>query len=450
MRPLPLAGDCCARAALLGGALLLVACMQSVRAPEPPSLLDAAPSVCAPVSLEISAKFEATAFDSGLPTGGQWRDGFDLADMNGDGVLDLLHGPPRKGRPQPVIFLGDGKGRFTFWDAAHFPPLPYDYGDAKAADFNSDGRMDMALSSHLRGVVVLINEAGGHYAPWGEGLGLRLPDEPGDQAVFSSRSIAAADWNGDGKPDLLASNEGPARFAGGLTSSDALAVYLNRDGHWQRITPARSLHGFGDALAVGDVNGDGRLDAMLGTQVSGARLLLQIGDRETWSPRELRTLPRDAAVTAVALHDLDGDGRDDVVHGSRAIEGSGYCSALQAILMRADGESALALWSEASRDPVVAIVFGDIDRDGHDDLLAVRQHGGILSFAGDDNGFRRDANFEHPATMAGCSAFDAKLADLDKDGHLELLVSYAGEASNVGASGCASRGGFQAWHLRGN
>ncbi len=389
----------------------------------------------------------AERFDSGLPQNGQWRDGFDLADMDGDGVLDLLHGPPRKGRLQPAIFLGDGSGRFRFWDSAHFPPLPYDYGDAKAGDLNGDGRMDIALASHLRGLVVLINEADGHYAPWDEGLALRLPGAAGEEPVFSSRSIALADWNQDGKLDLLAANEGPSRFAGGLNAGEAMALYLNRDGYWERLSGAQPLYGFGDALAVGDVDGDGLPDAVLGTQVSGARLLWQIGRPKGWVSREVRSLPPGATVGAVALRDLDGNGRADLVLGTRAVEHARYCTALHHVQAHDGGESSRTLWREDSRDPVVAIAIGDIDRDGYDDLLGVRQQGGILSFAGGAEGFRPDLTIPPSTAMAGCSAFDAKLADIDRDGHLELLVSYAGETSGLDA-GCASRGGFGTWRLR--
>ena len=65
-------------------------------------------------------------FGEGLPTSGQWREGFRIADMNEDGHPDIVHGPRRKEAGPPVIFLGDGKGSWTRWAEARFPSLPYD------------------------------------------------------------------------------------------------------------------------------------------------------------------------------------------------------------------------------------------------------------------------------------------------------------------------------------
>lgn len=404
---------------------------------------------CAPVALAASTRFSAERFETGLPQSGQWRDGFALADMNADGHLDLLHGPARKGKASPSIFLGDGSGRFTLWKDVHYPPLPYDYGDIQAADFNGDGRNDIAISSHLRGLAVLINEAPGFYAPWGEGLAMRLPADVPDALAFASRNIAAVDWNGDGRPDLLALNEGPSRLTMGASASESLQLFINRSGLWA-LTPARQLFNtVGDTLAIGDINGDGLPDALIGTQFEGARLLLQIGDGVSYLPRELHSLPARATVTAVDLADLDHDGRDEVIHATRSVEQIGYCTALHVVYMAADdSETQQTLWREPSKNPLTSLQSADLDGDGHGDLIALRQHGGIRVYAGSAQGFSRDISIETPVELRDCDVFDSELADLDGDGALEFIVSYAGEATGVTESTCRSGGGFAAWHLR--
>ncbi len=440
----------CARSGLAAAFLLLTACAPGAIKPaaDEGAVKAARPYACTPSNLPASTKFSAEPFNSGLPARGQWRDGFDLADMNGDGHVDLLHGPARKGAAVPAIFLGDGNGQFKLWKEAHFPPMPYDYGDVKAADFNGDGKLDIALSAHLRGIVVMIHEAGGHYAPWGEGIGLRAAGEFPDGGIFSSRSIAIADWNRDGKPDLLALNEGPSRFTTETTAGEAFGLYMNRGGYWQRTTSSQMLHSFGDSIAAGDINGDGHMDAILGTQVAGSRTLLQFGNSDTWFARELTSLPPRAAVTAVGLHDFNRDGRADVINGNRVPIDADYCSELQRMTVDADAnENVTLLWRELANDPIVAVTYGDIDNDGFDDLIGLRRQGDLLLFAGHAEGFSRDINIAVPEELQGCQGFDVKLATLADKTH-QLIVSYAGEGSRDGGNECSGGGGFKSWHLR--
>ncbi len=386
-----------------------------------------------------------TQVDSGLPRSGQWRDGFDLADMNGDGDLDLVHGPRRKGAATPVIFLGNGEGTFIPWRTAHFPPLPYDYGDAKAADFDGNGLMDVALSSHLRGLTVLVQESEGHFSPWAGGLELRLP-AGGVEPPFASRAIAVTDWNGDRRPDLLALNEGPSQL-GPRPPAESMALFLNRGGEWQRVDAGAPRGIFGTSIATGDVDGDGNRDAVLGTNVAGARALVQLGSRESWTSRELHSLAERASVTAVALHDFDGDRRDAIIAASAWPKANTTCVGLDIIQLVNDGDEAIALSRDASNDPFVAIVPADFDGDGRTDLLALRMRGSLAVFRRTGAGFVRDADVPPPATMAGCDGSDAHAADLDRDGTPEVIVSFAGDLLSGAGAPCARGGGFVVWRV---
>lgn len=400
---------------------------------------------CTEVPIARSTRIHAVAFDSGLPTAGQWRDGFVLQDMNGDGQLDLVHGPTREGDGMPAIFLGDGLGHYARWSQARFPPVAQDYGNVASADFNQDGLPDLALAVHLRGMATYLNE-GGNFAPWGEGLTLLSPGLRANPGAYSSREIATVDWNGDGLPDLASVNEGPAMYAPDAASTDAFVLHLNRAGYWERVNGEQTTQGFGSALAVGDVDGDGRPDAMLGLDIAGNRKLLQINTGQSFRSRELQSLPADAATTAVALQPRGRPGMQ-IVAASRGNLGGQMCVALQTIELDADQEQSRWLWREPGRVAVEALVSADLNRDGRADLIAARSDGSMLSFLGTRTGYVRDVDLPAPAAYAGCTLYHAAVVALGPD-QQQLLVSYAGEPDTFQPDRCPTQGGFAAWTLR--
>src|SRR5260370_3999549 len=204
-------------------------------------------------------------YDAGLPTSGQWREGFRIADMNGDGHPDIVHGPARKQSGPPVIFLGDGKGSWSPWKAARFPALAYDYGDVEVADFNRDGHLDIALAVHLHGFFVLTGDGHGNFQNSSVGLESSAGGDPG----FSSRAIRAVDWNGDGLPDLVAVSEGLG--SGGsrpLAERDGVVVFLNQGAKgWRKSERALSKGIYSDSITLGDFDGDGHIDIATGSSV---------------------------------------------------------------------------------------------------------------------------------------------------------------------------------------
>ena len=387
-------------------------------------------------------------YDSGLPRQGQWRSGFDLADMNGDGRVDLVHGPRRKTGQWPVVLLGDGEGRFVRWEAASYPPLAYGYGDVAAADFDGDGHQDLALAAHLGGLTALRGDGRGNFTPAGAGLPLRGPDDPG----FSSRAIAATDWDGDGRPDLVAIADAPRRLTAPMAPAAGMQVHLFRGGRWERApgpAPADDPI-FGDAVALGDIDGDGRPEALAASRLVGFTKLLRVRDgHHGWASRPVDGLRPEARVTAVALGDLDGDGRGELVLGYLAAEGGVWRAGIDVLRSTGGGWERHAVAADEGRNAVAALATGDLDADGTLDLVALRADGALESWTNDGDGtLHADARQPAPAWRAGCPGQHVRVADLDRDGAAEIVAAFAGEGGGpFAAARCVSGGGLDAWRV---
>ena len=397
-------------------------------------------------------------FDRGLPRSGQWRNGLALADMNGDGHLDIVHGPARKGRPEPAIWLGDGSGTWRPWAAARFEAAPYDYGDVAVADFDGDGHLDLALAVHLRGLVVLVGDGQGQFRRWDKGLPLRASEA--EATEFSSRALSVADWDGDGRPDLVALGEGGALALspdargrrGFIPGGEGLRVFRNEgDGSWTAAEVAETRN-WGSALAVADLNGDGRPDVLMGTSRQGFReLLLLSGEDGRPTAAELPTLRPRATVGGVATGDFGGGSGHDVAVAYIAREAKSWRTGIDLSLRQPDGSwERRTLWNEEGRNQLRTLTAADLDGDGRLDLVAGGDEGRILLFLqGEQGEWRREESAEL-TPHEGCTAFSVNVADLDGRSGADLVVGFAGEPGMSGGmipepSTCPSSGAIRVW-----
>jgi hypothetical protein len=436
----------------------------SGRRPEPTAeeLAEAAATYLSEVTSADRLRF--APFDGGLPKGGQWRNGFDVADMNGDGHPDIVHGPPRKSGGAPVVLLGDGRGGWKHWPSLRVP-RPYDYGDAAVADFNGDGHPDIALAIHLRGLKVLVGDGNGDFQEWSQGIDYEIPGQGGSGAGFSSRSIRAADWNGDGRPDLIALGEGPRpanptaeerrrglKTGGMLLESDGAVLFLNQgDGTWvKRDEKREAMEIFGDYLAVGDFDGNGRVDFATASNMMGRRDLVNLGQEdEAWQAVDLPLRPG-GYVRAVAAADFDGDGRDDLAVAYLAYQLGIWRNGIDLHYSQPEGRwQRRVLAAREGREAIYALDVGDLDGDGALDLFAADSDGGALVFRGDGKGFfvaEESPELQRP--VGNCRAYRVRLADLDGDRRDEVVVNFADEPDALfDPDRCPSGGGLAAWKL---
>lgn len=413
------------------------------------------------VRITESDRVRFRSFGDGLPKSGQWRNGFDIADMNGDGHLDIVHPPARKGgNASPVIILGDGEGHWRLWEEVRFPPLGYSYGDAAVADFNGDGHPDVAFGQHLIGVTVVIGDGKGRFTPWNKGLPWELPGGGNAALGFSSRQVEVADWNGDGRPDVLALGEGPRPALEGPykalgilpSSSFGVAVFLNQgDGSWKRIDQGLKFGQiFGDHLLVADFDRDGRLDFLASSNSFGRTDLLGLAAEDgNWSHTKIEPVRERSFVRSIAAADFDGDGRLDLAVGTVSSRVDSWWTAIDVLLAREDGWERRMLQGAEGREWASALGAGDLDGDGHADLAAISDEGKTWIFLGAGDGtFTREESAEIPDMDGGCTGYSLELADLDGDGRDEFVTGFAGEPSAMFAPDrCPSRGALRAWDV---
>jgi hypothetical protein len=259
------------------------------------------------------------------------------ADFNNDGKLDLAIASD-----SVRIFLGDGTGRFN---SGSLVQLGVSSGSLLTADLNSDGRPDLVAvtrseSSGLK-LALLINDGAAGFA---------LREGPPITRRPDGVSVALADFDGDARKDLvLAQNNSsdlsmfPGDGAGGFGS----AV----------LVPAGSSPG---DVQTSDFDADGHVDLAVST-TAGLKVLLGDGTG-SFRPGPGSPLKN---VAAPAIADLNGDRKPDLAYP----DGETYSGA--AVVQLGDGTGR---FSPAPLSPFYAgwpgmLVAADFNADGRADLL---------------------------------------------------------------------------------
>ena len=396
-----------------------------------------------------AATYSATAFDDGLPKDGQWRNGFEIADMDRDGHVDIGHGPPRKGPAAPVIFLGDGLGRWAPW-AASYPDLPYTYGDVATADFDGDGFMDVALAMHRQGIVVLRGDGDGRFESWSAGLPWIDRD---DSELFTSRCVESVDWNRDGRMDLVASWEGFTSLSaarGQRASMPTLAVFLNEgDGTWRAVRgPAEPRGVFGDSIALLHLDDSPGLDVVFASQCMSVSAIGALNrDGAGWQSIACPGLPDRTFVTSVSV---SGPRASRVLIGRLSHNGAKFVSAVDG-LRYGEGpeltrEPLLEMPDEAA---ITALACRDLNGDGVDDVAAGRDDGRVHLFLASANGALHPMPFIGELQGTG-RCYGLELHDMDGDGTADVVASFARETQSIGSVLVGTSGGsgsIRIWKL---
>jgi FG-GAP-like repeat/PASTA domain len=234
--------------------------------------------------------------------------------------------------------------------------------------------------------------------------------EPKEYAAAAmSVALVSGNLNGDGKLDLV------------VGKSKAISVLLNRGGG--SFQAPRDYRASGYSLAIGDLNSDGKLDVVSAVALFSGRVsvLLNRGDGTFRGKRDYRT---GRGPNSVAIGDLNGDRKPDLATANIYQSGHSKAYTVSVLLNRGGGRFRAPRDYRTGENPD-SIAIGDINGDRKPDLVNANEENTVSVLLNKGNGSLR-ARREY---RTGPGPFDVGIADLNADGKLDLVTT------NVNPSG---------------
>jgi hypothetical protein len=328
-----------------------------------------------------------------------------------DGTSNATAAPPTGGGQQTEPSEPPAPPPVTF--AMITTGLPNDgnwKSDPVFADVNGDGLLDMAATPRVAdGARVWFGDGKGNWKD--SSSGLKMENSCGGGVAFG-------DLNEDGKLDLAVGDhcngvfmylgDGKGNWKAVVENLQPAATADPSDVMAQKFTGA-------ECIALGDINRDGHLDFVAGSSDKGG-LVAFLGDGTggNWT-RVNNELPSPGWALRVRLIDMNNDGNLDLV--STRDEGPR--------VWLGDGKGGFKAWSNGMPTPSIkGLYYGmdvvDVNRDGMLDVVVANRVDGPEVYYQQSGGYWKKADRVFPQMAGG--AMGVAAADLDSDGHVDLVV----------------------------
>jgi len=313
-----------------------------------------------------------------------------IADTNGDGKLDLLvanNGGSGNGDGVVAVLLGNGDGTFQ-------PAVTYDSGgifatSVSVADVDGDGKLDLLVSNQICTLPSCVFEStdGSVGVLLGNGDGTFQPAVTYDAGNGTTSAVVVADLSGDEKLDLVVADacEINPPFCEGITG--VVGVLLgNGDGTFQPVVTYYTGGWESFSLATVDVNGDGKLDVLVANScntescqseqglglLNDAPLGVLLGKGDGTLQAVVTYDSGGYLASSVAVADVNGDGKLDLItdltcaSGNSSCGGTGFVSVLPG---NGDGTFQTAVLFGAGGTNPQSVAVTDLNGDGKPDVV---------------------------------------------------------------------------------